>query len=94
MLGIGACTSGKINAEKNTQLKLAKEKVPGITMERLKLGEKVYIRDCSGCHALHKPSEFTIEQWQPILIKMFVKSKISDSITKALITDYVIANSK
>ncbi len=100
ILVISACTSSKKiniqekNPDANVELILANKKVPGITMQQLRLGNKIYTRDCSGCHALHKPSEFTAEQWHPILTKMFVKSKISDSATKALITRYVIAKSK
>lgn len=96
LLIISACSSSKKNnaEEKNTELISARKKVPGITIQQLRLGDKTYTRDCSGCHALHKPSEFTAEQWHPILVKMFVKAKISDNETKALITDYVIAKSK
>lgn len=99
LLIISGCSSSKKNNgeeknETNIELIAAREKVPGITMEQLRLGNKIYTRDCSGCHALHKTSEFTAEQWHPILTKMFVKSKISDSATKALITGYVIAKSK
>lgn len=98
LLCITACTSSKkiIPKEENAniELSLAKEKVPGITMQQLKSGSKIYIRSCSGCHALRKPSAFTAEQWHPILAKMFIRSKISDSTTRSLITDYVIAKSK
>ncbi len=85
---------GEENKETNIELISAREKVPGITIQQLRLGNKMYIRDCSGCHALHKPSEFTAEKWHPILDTMFVKAKISDSATKVLITGYVIAKSK
>jgi cytochrome c5 len=96
---MNGCSSSKKNSteeknETNIELISARKKVPGITMQQLRLGNKIYIRDCSGCHALHKPSEFTAEKWPPILDTMFVKAKISDSATKALITDYLIAKSK
>ncbi len=98
LLIINGCSSSKNTRkeknEANIELTSAREKVPGITMQQLRLGNKIYTRDCSSCHALHKPSEFTAEKWHPILTKMFVKSKISDSATKALITGYVIAKSK
>ena len=100
LLLISACTSSKKNnldeksTVENIELNAAKEKVPGITMEQLKHGSRLYIRNCSGCHALHKPSQFTARQWQPILVKMFEKSKIRDSATKTLITDYLVAKSK
>lgn len=98
LLMVCACTPSKNTDTKkdefNPELILAKERVPGITMEQLKHGGRLYIRNCSGCHALHKPSQFTAQQWQPILIKMFEKSKILDSATRILITDYVVAKSK
>ena len=92
-----ACTSSKNTDNKkeaSPELILARERVPGITIERLKKGNRLYIRNCSACHALHNPSQFTAQQWQPILIKMLVKAKIKDSTTRTLITDYIVAKSK
>lgn len=100
MLFLTACTfSKKINTEEkkaiaNAELILAKEKVPGITMEQLTLGRKTYTRDCSSCHALKNPAKFTLFQWEPILKRMFVKAKVVDSTERKLIADYVIAKSK
>jgi Dihaem cytochrome c. len=97
---IAACTSSKNtntkekNDDANPELIAAKQKVPGITMEMLRSGSRAYIRRCSGCHALHKPSQFTAQQWHPILIKMFEKAKVRDSTTRILITDYLAAKSK
>ena len=98
LLTVAACTPSKSTDSKKNEaspeLILAQERVPGITMERLKHGNKIYIRNCSACHSLHSPTQFTAQQWQPILIKMFVKAKIKDSTTKTLITDYIVAKSK
>jgi hypothetical protein len=98
LFAVAACTpSNNLNKEKddaNTELLLAREKVPGITMEQLKQGNRMYIRKCSGCHALHKPSQFTPQQWHPILIKMFEKAKVKDSTTKVLIRNYLVAKSR
>lgn len=95
-----ACTStsktntAQGNSSENPELLKAQEKVPGITLERFNTGKKMYIRDCSGCHSLKDPTHYTTEQWHPILVRMFVKSKITDTTQKTLITDYVIAKSK
>lgn len=98
LMVVCACTSSKNTDtkkdESNPELILAKERVPGITIEQLKHGNRVYIRKCSSCHALHKPSQYTAEQWHPILVKMFERSKVRDSTTKALITEYLVAKSK
>ena len=94
LIAISACTSSKKNIDANAELAKAQIKVPGITIEQLSLGKKIYIRDCTGCHALKKPAIYTVEQWQPILKKMFVKAKVADSTERKLIADYVIAKSK
>jgi cytochrome c5 len=69
-------------------------KVPGITSERLIEGNKIYMQDCTRCHAMKEPSNYTPEQWEPILLRMFVKAKLSDEHEKTLIRDYVMAKSK
>ena len=99
LLTVTSCSTSSKNTdnkknEASSELILAQQRVPGITMERLKHGTRIYIRNCSACHALHSPTQFTAQQWQPILIKMFVKAKIKDSKTKTLITDYIVAKSK
>ena len=69
-------------------------KVPGMTAERLAEGNKIYIQDCTRCHGMKEPSNFTSAQWEPILLRMFVKAKLTDEHEKAIITDYVMAKSK
>jgi len=99
LLLICGCSAPKKLSEENStgtnkELIHAQQKVPGITMDQLALGRKLYIRNCSGCHSLKKPSSYTVDRWHPILMKMFVKAKITDEATKKLIGDYVTANSK
>ena len=69
-------------------------KVPGITAERLTEGQKVYVQDCTKCHALKDPANYTPQQWEPILVKMFANAKLTDEHEKGLIRDYVLAKSK
>lgn len=97
-----ACTSSSKN-KTNTlsilptstnELSDAQLKVPGITMERLSAGKKIYILKCSGCHALKNPSLYSVDKWEPILQKMFIKAKLTDEEEKMLIRDYVMAISK
>ena len=87
----GACSPSK---SIDKELEAAQQKVPGITFAQLTEGRKMYIRTCAGCHALKDPSKYTPVKWQPILAKMFVKAKVSESARVALITDYVMAKSK
>ena len=97
--GMMACHSSRkittpVEAEISPELKLARTKVPGITQEQLTTGSKIYIQDCAVCHALKEPSDYSMQQWEPILQRMYVKAKISDEGEKKLIRDYVMAKSK
>jgi hypothetical protein len=40
------------------------------------------------------PANYTVQQWELILVKMFVKARLSDEDDKTVIRNYVIANSK
>lgn len=102
LAGIMACHSTKKIAtveapkvpEVSPELQHAQAKVPGITMDRLTAGSKTYIQDCARCHALKEPSNYTMEQWDPILKRMYLKAKITDEGEQTLIRDYVMAKSK
>ncbi len=39
----------------------------------------IYENNCAKCHKLYQPESRTAEQWQPILLKMQKKAKISDA---------------
>jgi hypothetical protein len=41
-------------------------------------GRRLFISKCNGCHKFHNPSEFTIAQWDSILIPMKLKAKLSE----------------
>jgi cytochrome c2 len=106
---LAACSSSKNNAStKNTknsgtkktvvtinpELERAQAKVPGITMKDLSAGRSLFIERCSNCHALKNPSDYTPQQWEPILARMTMKAHIYDDAQKLLIRNYVVANSK
>ena len=76
------------------ELEKAMIKVPGITAERLAEGQKVYMQDCTRCHAMKDPANYTPIQWEPILVRMFANAKLTDDHEKTLIRDYVMAKSK
>jgi hypothetical protein len=76
------------------ELEKAMIKVPGITAERLAEGQKIYMQDCTRCHAMKDPANYTPLQWEPILVRMFANAKLTDEHEKTLIRDYVMAKSK
>ena len=55
--------------------------------------EKLYDARCSACHALHEPTEFTANQWPPILHTM-VKNAALDPEQAALVTKYLQMHAK
>ena len=102
LAGMMACHSSKKMAapqaakapEVNPELQHAQAKVPGITMDRLTEGSKVYAQNCAKCHSLKDPANYTMERWDPILKRMFPKAKVTDEAQQNLIRDYVMAKSK
>ncbi|MEP7234979.1 MAG: hypothetical protein ABI778_06760 [Ignavibacteriota bacterium] len=54
---------------------------------------KLYTESCSGCHALHSPSEFTRKEWSSIIAVMAVKARLSSRDSVA-VTAYLDAYSR
>lgn len=49
-----------------------------ITTETLAEGKSLYGMNCAKCHKLFDKSDFSAEEWRPIVISMQKKAKISD----------------
>jgi mono/diheme cytochrome c family protein len=54
----------------------AQTRVPDVTLEKLTQGRKTYVGTCSGCHALHLPTEFPPQRWPALLDEMQVVHKV------------------
>lgn len=63
------------------------------SLEKLQQGRRLYMNNCSSCHNLHLPSEFTNKAWEPLLNKMQKRARIDDS-QKELIAAYLDTNCK
>jgi len=63
--------------------------VAGFSEMDFKAGKKIYIQQCSGCHSLYLPSEYTVAEWKEILPVMFSKSK-ADTTEQRVINDYIM----
>ena len=64
-----------------------------VPLENLIQGRKLFINKCASCHNLYLPSQFTKQQWNPILMKMQKKAKLTDNQIK-MISAYIETNSK
>ena len=91
---IASCITTQHLQPAEVDLPVAQQRIPNITMTELHSGYKIYSINCSGCHRLHDPKEYTAGQWKPILDKMFAKAKLSDDKEKQLVTNYLVAKSK
>ena len=65
----------------------------GISQNSLKIGRTLYINNCSSCHNLHLPQQYTKQNWDTILIKMKLKANI-DERKLNLIKNYLLVKSK
>jgi len=54
-------------------------------------GKILYENKCAACHRLFSPSEYSKEDWPPILLRMQKKAHIEDA-DMAKINSYVYAN--
>jgi hypothetical protein len=64
----------------------------GVSLDTLALGRKLYVNNCSSCHSLYKPEQFTIKKWAQEMPTMGKKAKISEH-QATLILKYISAGS-
>ncbi|MCV9930082.1 cytochrome c [Flavobacterium sp. LS1R49] len=54
----------------------------------LAAGQNLYDNNCAKCHKLFKATDFTKEDWKPILVRMQKKAHLDDT-QMASISDYI-----
>lgn len=59
--------------------------------EDLAAGKSLYENNCAKCHKLFKPTDFSKEEWGPIIKSMQPKARIDDAQT-ASIHNYILSN--
>lgn len=89
-----ACAATLKFAPSADELPALQAKAPGITYDDAIQGYKLYTANCSNCHRLHNPKEYSIMQWNKILPVMFEKAKIMNNERQQLIKNFLIAKSK
>lgn len=65
--------------------------VPTNPEERIAIGKVLYDNQCGKCHRLYEPKENTKEDWTPILKRMQLKARLSDT-NMAMVNEYVFSN--
>ena len=89
-----ACAATSKFAPTAEELPAMQAKAPGITYDDALHGYKLYAANCSNCHRLHNPKEYTALKWNKILPEMFQKAKITNDDQHQLIRNYLAAKSK
>jgi hypothetical protein len=64
---------------------------PGTTVEALAQGRSLYIDHCSGCHALHRPTELPAAEWPRIVREMEQRSRLDPATARAMIRYLMVA---
>jgi hypothetical protein len=59
-----------------------------IPLDSLINGRALLINKCSSCHNLYLPTQYTKQEWLPIIDKMQKRAKIDNS-QKEIITSYL-----
>ena len=57
-----SCATTKKFAPTTDEMPLLQQKVAGITFTEAQQGYVLYLKNCSNCHRLHNPAEFTTEK--------------------------------
>ena len=60
-----------------------------ISVENLKKGRELYVKNCASCHQLYAPNKYNSVEWQKKLNWMQPKAKITDD-QKQLIYNYLV----
>jgi cytochrome c5 len=67
------------------------EATPSVTVassDEVVHGKDLYNNSCARCHKLFAPTDFTRQDWAPILVRMQKKAKLDDA-QMASITTYI-----
>ena len=86
----GAGCAGQIPHATPAQVEVAARRWPDATRDQLEHGRDLYIRRCSGCHTLYKPSALPAERWPAILDQMAPRARLASQETESLLP-YLVA---
>jgi cytochrome c5 len=91
-----ATSAGKVNAVSETAEGSATATAPAGSSKMdsfTAAGKNIYISKCGRCHALKAITDYSKQQWIPIMDRMAEKAKLSDT-EKTEVLVYVQANAK
>ena len=88
---IAAC-AGSIPVPTERHDRLAAREWPGTTHSDLVQGRQLYIENCSGCHSLKSPTDYSADEWRENVAEMKVKAKIRSGDSELILKYLLVAN--
>ena len=89
LLLVAGCVRSGAPAPTQSDLTRAQAQWPGITIDELERGRKVYIGHCGSCHLVPKPSDHRPEDWPQIVDAMSARAELTDD-EHELVVRYVV----
>ncbi len=92
-LGVAGCAA--LPQPTPADVSRAQEEFPGTTLVSLSDARKTFVNTCSGCHALHLPTEFPPHKWPELVNEMVTVHKVKlSSEQRQQIEEFVIVMSE
>lgn len=88
---IAAC-AGSIPVPTERHDRLAAREWPGTTHSDLVQGRQLYIDNCSGCHGLKSPTDYSAAEWRENVAEMKMKAKIRSADSELILKYLLVAN--
>ena len=76
--GVAGCAAGKASLPTAEEMSAAGTLPQGADMDALRRGRNVLVTECTGCHRLFLPREYSPEQWRAIVKRMAARASLAD----------------
>jgi hypothetical protein len=94
-VALGAAGCASLPQPTPEDVSRAQGNFPGTTLVSLSDARKTYVKTCSGCHALHLPTEFPPQKWPSLVNEMVTVQKVKLSTEqRQQIEEFVIVMSE
>jgi hypothetical protein len=74
--GIFACAAGKASIPTAEEMRASGAIPAGTDLDALRRGRAIMVTECSACHKLFLPAEYSPEQWRGIVKRMAARASL------------------
>ena len=94
-VALGAAGCASLPQPTPADVTRAQGEFPGTTLVSLSDARKTFVTTCSGCHALHLPTEFPPQKWPELVNEMVTVQKVKlSSQQRQQIEEFVVVMSE